>query len=57
MFYPLFSLSELPDRLLGFILSQLRHPLIINIIENYFYASRIIDNLCPLTQLQILTLN
>jgi hypothetical protein len=27
MFYPLFSLSELPDRLLGFILSQLRHPL------------------------------
>jgi hypothetical protein len=26
MFYPLFSLSELPDRLLGFNLSQLRHP-------------------------------
>ena len=26
MFYPLFSLSELPDRFLGFDLSLLRHP-------------------------------
>jgi len=26
MFYPLFSLSELPDRFLGFNLSLLRHP-------------------------------
>jgi hypothetical protein len=45
MFYPLFSLSELPDRFLGYNLSLLRHPLRLSITYEAMYNKIKLDEM------------